>query len=133
MLLQVIKTRKIIPQSTRSIIQQATVASQENPAKSAAKSNAWTNNKGDTSGKYLENLKYRRTTSSNKWKSLNESADIFASQTGVQVKIIIFNTNNNKKEAFYTKNMKVEPNEHGLVKNQETSRLLTSRLVKVST
>ena len=45
-----------------------------------------------------------------------------ASQTGAQIKIIIFNPDNNEKETFHTKNMIVEPNEAREVQNQENQK-----------
>ena len=50
---------------------------------------------------------------------MKESADMLASQTGAQIKIIIFNLGRKKKDTFHTKNMIVEPNEPGEVQNQE--------------
>ena len=55
-------------------------------------------------------------------KIFKESPHMLPSQTGAQMKIIIFNPDNNKKETFRTKNMIVESNEHGEVQNQESQK-----------
>ena len=71
----------------------------------------WAKNKRDTSAKYIEKLEYRHTTFSKKWKTLKKLAEQLASQTAAQLKIIIFNPDNNKTETFHTQNMIKEPGE----------------------
>ena len=72
---------------------------------------SWAKNKRDTSAKYIEKLEHRHTMFSKKWKKLKKLAQQLASQTGAQLKIIIFNPGNNKTETFHTQNMMKEPGE----------------------
>ena len=61
----------------------------------------WTKNKRNMTAKYTEKLEYRRTTFSKKWKAVKKLAEQLASQTGAQLKIIIFNLDNNKTETIH--------------------------------
>lgn len=52
----------------------------------------WTKEKRDTTGKYLTNLLYRRTTFSKKFKTLKQSAELLANQTGASKSSFLIQT-----------------------------------------
>ena len=50
----------------------------------------------NSSNKYIEKIEYRRTTFTKKWKTLKSQAEALASQTGVEIKAVIYNPDNKK-------------------------------------
>ena len=71
----------------------------------ATTSKPWTIQKRDTSNKYIEKIEYRRTTFTKKWKTLKTQAEALASQTGAEIKIVIYNPDNKKTVTFHTSNI----------------------------
>ena len=70
----------------------------------ATTSKPWTIQKRDTSNKYIEKIEYRRTTFTKKWKMLKSQAEALASQTGAEIKIVIYNADK-KTVTFHMSNI----------------------------
>ena len=66
----------------------------------ATTSKPWTIQKRDTSNKYIEKIEYRRTAFTKKCKTLKSQAEVLVSQTGGEIKILIYNHDNNKNGNF---------------------------------